>query len=197
MSAEYIVEKIGMSRTVGVPSNAVTLVRVLDTKVCEVVSEGRGLVSYARGKKTNKAVAGIQNKYSLSAEFNRIATINVNNSEAGELDLTPLKEASEVNNAVKTTFVSKGRGFAGVMKRWNFAGGPGAHGSRFHRRVGSIGMCEWPGRVMPGKKMPGHYGNKTVSVKNEIISFDENSGVVVLKGSVGGANGSLGRIKLI
>jgi large subunit ribosomal protein L3 len=197
MSAEYIVEKIGMSRTVGVPSNAVTLVRVLDTKVCEVVSEGRGLVSYARGKKSNKAVEGIQKKYSLSAEFNRIATINVNNSEAGELDLTPLKEASEANNTVKTTFNSKGRGFAGVMKRWNFAGGPGAHGSRFHRRVGSIGMCEWPGRVMPGKKMPGHYGNKTVSVKNEIISFDENSGVVVLKGSVSGANGSLGRIKLI
>jgi large subunit ribosomal protein L3 len=103
-NAEYIVEKIGMSRTVSVPSTPVTLLKVIDTKVCEIVSEGRALVSYPRGKKTNKAVSGIQKKYALSAEFNRFATINVNNSEAGELDLTPLKEASESNNTVKTTF---------------------------------------------------------------------------------------------
>jgi large subunit ribosomal protein L3 len=193
MSAEYIVEKIGMSRTLTVPSTPVTLLKVIDVKVCEVVSEGRALVAYANGKKTNKAVAGNQGKYSLSAEFNRFATINVANTEAGDLDLTPLKEAKKL----KTTFNSKGRGFSGVMKRWNFAGGPGAHGSRFHRRVGSIGMCEWPGRVMPGKKMPGQYGNKTASVKNEVLSFDENSGVIVLKGSVSGANGSLGKIKVL
>jgi large subunit ribosomal protein L3 len=82
------------------------------------------------------------------------------------------------------------------MKRWNFGGGPGAHGHRFHRTGGSIGNAEWPGRVQKGKRMSGQYGNEKVTVKNEIVSFDTENGVIVLKGSVPGANGSLGRIKV-
>ena len=119
--------------------------------------------------------------------------MTVPNSEPGDLDTAPLKEAK----VVKSTFFSKGRGFSGVMKRWNFAGGPSSHGSRFHRRVGSIGMCEWPGRVQPGQKMPGHYGNTKNTVKNEVISFDPESGILVVKGSVAGANGSLGRVRIV
>ena len=89
---EYIVEKIGMSRTITVPSKPVTLLRVLDTKVCEV-NEGTAIVAYNSGKKMNKSIEGQQKKYSLSAEFNRLATMEVANTEAGDLDLTPLAEA--------------------------------------------------------------------------------------------------------
>ena len=189
---EFIVEKIGMSRTISVPSIPVTLLKVQDVKVCELTSDGRAIVAYASGKKRNKAIEGQQKKYGLSPEYNRFATLKVANSEAGDLDLTPLSEAKKV----KTTFKSKGRGFSGVMKRWNFAGGPRSHGSRFHRAPGSIGNCEWPGRVQPGQKMPGQYGNRTVTVKNEIVSFDPEKRILVVKGAVPGPNGAMGRVRI-
>lgn len=188
---EFIVEKIGMSRTVSVPSTAVTLLKVLETKVCEV-TDGVALVSYSNGKKFNKAIEGQQKKYNLSKEFNRFATLTVANAEAGDLDVSPLTEGA----VLKTTFKTKGRGFQGGVKRWNFAGGRASHGHRMGRRTGSIGNCEWPGRVMPGKKMPGQYGNTNVSVKNDVVSFDAETGILVVKGSVSGPNGALGKVKV-
>jgi len=189
---EYIVEKIGMSRTISVPSKPVTLLKVVEAKVCEV-TDGRALVAYSNGKKTNKSVEGQQKKYALPADFNRFATIDVANTEAGDQDMSPLSEAT----VVKSTFNTKGRGFTGVMKRWNFGGGPAEHGHRFNRRTGSIGMCEWPGRVMPGKKMSGQYGNEQVTVKNSVLSFDAENGVLVLVGSIPGPKGALGRVKVV
>lgn len=190
---EYIIEKIGMSRTIAVPSVPVTLLRVLAAKVCEVDANKRALVSYTSGKKMNKAIAGQQKKYNLSAEFNRFMTMDVANSEVGDLDTAPLGDSK----VVKVSLNTKGRGFSGVIKRHNFSGGPGAHGHRFHRTTGSIGNCEWPGRVQKGKKMPGQYGNTQVTVKNEIVSFDAQNGILAVKGSVPGANGSLGRARIV
>ena len=190
---EYIIEKIGMSRTIAVPSVPVTLLKVLEAKVCSVDENKRALVSYASGKKMNKAIAGQQKKYDLSAEFNRFVTLDVANTQAGVLDTAPLGEAK----TLKVSLNTKGRGFTGVMKRHNFSGGPGAHGHRFHRSTGSIGNREWPGRVQRGKKMPGHYGNTQVTVKNEVVSFDPASGILVVKGSVPGANGSLGKARIV
>ena len=188
---EFIVEKIGMSRTISVPAVPVTLLRVLNTKVCEV-TDGVAIVSYASGKKMNKTIEGQQKKYDLSKEFNRFATLDVANTEAGDLDVAGLSEAK----VLKTTFTTKGRGFSGVVKRWNFAGGRASHGHRMGRRTGSIGMCEWPGRVMPGKKMPGQYGNTTNSVRNDVISFNAETGILVVKGAVSGPNGGLGRVRI-
>ncbi len=188
---EYIVEKIGMSRTITVPSKPVTLLKVVDVKVCEV-NEGTAIVAYNSGKKMNKSIEGQQKKYNLSSEYNRFVTLEVANTEAGDLDLAPLSEAT----TVKSTFNTKGRGFSGGMKRWNFGGGPASHGHRFGRRTGSIGNAEWPGRVMKGRKMPGQYGNTQNSVKNEIISFDAENNILAVAGSVSGANGSLGRVKV-
>ncbi len=190
---EYIIEKIGMSRTISVPSVPVTLCKVLKAKVCEIGENNKAIVAYSASKKTNKAIQGQQKKYNISKEFNKFVTLKVNNKEVGDIDLTPLKEAKRV----KATFTTKGRGFSGVMKRWNFAGGPGGHGSRFHRAPGSIGNCEWPGRVQKGRKMPGQYGNTQVTVKNDVISFDEENGILVLKGAISGANGNVGKIRII
>jgi len=189
---EFIVEKIGMSRTVGIPSVPVTLLKIVPAKVCEI-KEDKALVAYPNGKKINKPIEGMQKKYGLSKEFNRFVELKVANTEPGDLSVEPLKEAKKI----KITFKSKGRGFSGVVKRYGFGGGPGAHGSRFHRAPGSIGNCEFPGRVMPGKKMPGHYGNKNVTVNADVIEFDENMGVLVVKGSVPGANGSIGRVRIV
>ncbi|EAM0569170.1 50S ribosomal protein L3 [Campylobacter jejuni] len=188
---EYIVEKIGMSRTITNLSIAVTLLRVVNAKVCEVEG-GKALVAYPKGKASNKCVAGQQKKYNLSAEYNRFATLEVANTEAGDLDETPLNEAK----ILKVSFNTKGRGYSGVMKRHNFAGGPASHGSRFHRRHGSIGNREWPGRVQPGMKMAGHYGNTKVTVKNEVVSYDAENKILVVKGAVPGYNGAMGKIRI-
>ena len=191
---EFIVEKIGMSRTIASQSVPVTLLRVLKAKVCSVNENASALVAYSSGKYANKALAGQQKKFGLSAEFNRFATLSkVANKESGDLDVSSLNEAK----LLQVTFKSKGRGFSGLIKRHGFAGGPAAHGSRFHRTSGSIGNREWPGRVQKGRKMAGHYGNETVSVRNSFISFDALSGVLAVKGSVSGANGALGRVRIV
>lgn len=190
---EYIVEKIGMSRTVDRVSLPVSLLRVINTKVCEVGENNKAIVAYAGGKSNNKTIAGQQKKYSLSKEFNKFASLEVANSEIGDQDMTPLDGAK----VIKASFNTKGKGYQGVMKRHGFAGGPKSHGSRFHRRSGSIGNCEWPGRVQPGRKMPGQTGNVKVTVKNEVVSFDKDNGVLVVKGSVPGFNGAMGRIRIV
>jgi len=189
---EYIVEKIGMSRTVGLESTPVTLLKLVNAKICEV-SGDKALVAYADGKAKNKAIAGQQKKFGLSSEFNKFASLCVKNAEVGDLSTAPLGEAK----VLKVSFTSKGKGYQGVMKRHGFAGGPKSHGSRFHRRHGSIGNCEWPGRIQPGMKMAGHTGNEQKTVKNEVVSFDANSGVLVVKGCVPGYNGAMGRVRIV
>jgi large subunit ribosomal protein L3 len=99
----------------------------------------------------------------------------------------------EVGTKVDVVGTSKGKGFAGVMKRHNFKGGPGGHGSHFHRAPGSIGMCATPSRVLKGVGMPGHMGSETVTVqKLEVIKVDSEQNLLVVKGAVpGGKNGLL------
>ncbi|KAA6226650.1 50S ribosomal protein L3 [Campylobacter sp. LR185c] len=188
---EYIVEKIGMSRTISNPSIPVTLLKIVKAKVCELDND-RALVAFVKGKANNKCIAGQQKKYNLSKEFNRFVVLEVANTEVGDLDVSPLNEAK----ILKISFNSKGRGYSGVIKRHGFSGGPASHGSRFHRRHGSIGNREWPGRVQPGMKMAGHYGNVKISVKNEVISYDAENQILVVKGSVPGYNGAIGRIRI-
>jgi len=191
---EFIIEKIGMSRTVDVPSVPVTLLKVIETKVCEVREDGKALVAYNSSKKLNKSIEGQQTKYGVSKEFNKFMTIEVaEGTETGDLSTEVLSEAT----LVKTSLDTKGRGFQGGMKRHGFGGGPAAHGHRFGRRIGSIGNAEWPGRVQKGKKMPGQYGNTKTTVKNDIISFDAENGILVLKGSIPGHNGARGLVRIV
>ncbi len=91
---------------------------------------------------------------------------------------------------------SKGKGFAGVFKRWGFHGGRKSHGSMFHKRPGSIGCSAYPSRVVKGKKMPGQMGSKRVTLKNLIvIQTDKENNLLIVKGSVPGAKGSYLLIK--
>ena len=191
---EYIIEKIGMSRTVEVPSVPVTLLKVVEAKVCEIREDGKALVAYNSSKKLNKSIEGQQTKFGVSKEFNKFMTIEVaEGTEAGDLSTAALSEAT----SVKTSLNTKGRGFQGGMKRHGFSGGPAEHGHRFGRRIGSIGNAEWPGRVQPGKKMPGQYGNTQVTVKNDVLSFDAQNGILVLKGSIPGHNGARGLVRIV
>lgn len=87
---------------------------------------------------------------------------------------------------------SQGKGYQGVMKRHNFAGGPAAHGSGFHRHGGSTGMRTTPGRCLPGTKKPGQMGSERVTVQNlRVVEMDEKRGLLVIEGAVPGVRGSL------
>ena len=92
---------------------------------------------------------------------------------------------------VDVTGISKGRGFAGVVKRHGFSGGPDTHGSGFHRAPGSLGPGTDPGRVHKGTRMAGHYGAEKVTEKNlTVVSVDTEKNVMLVKGSVPGSKGS-------
>ncbi len=101
-------------------------------------------------------------------------------------------ETLEGIKKVKITGTSKGRGFSGVIKRWNFRRGRETHGSHHHREPGSSGMCAKPGRILKGKKFPGHYGDVQVTKVTEIVEIDKENNLFAVKGPVPGAkNGYL------
>lgn len=102
----------------------------------------------------------------------------------------------QVGEKVHVVGTSKGKGFAGVMKRWGFKGGKASHGSMFHRSPGSVGASAFPSRVVKGKKLPGHMGHKRVTVRNlTVIQADKENNLLVVKGTVPGARGSYLLIK--
>ena len=107
----------------------------------------------------------------------------------GDVVKVDVFEKGEFLDVVGTT---KGRGFQGVVKRYNFGGGRASHGGAWTRRTGSIGCCEWPGRVNKGKRMPGHTGNTRCTVQNlEIVKVMPEDNVLLVKGAVPGANGGI------
>ena len=98
----------------------------------------------------------------------------------------------EAGEKIDVTGISKGKGFAGPMKRWGLHRGPMSHGSGYHRGSGSMGACSNPGRVMKGKKLPGHMGVVRVTVQNlEVVKVDAEQNLILLKGAVPGNKGGL------
>jgi large subunit ribosomal protein L3 len=115
-------------------------------------------------------------------------------------DISSVKRGDKVDvgflkhgDLVNVTGLSKGRGFAGVVKRYHFAGGPKTHGQTDrHRAPGAIGSTTFPGRVLKGKRMAGHMGNRRVKARNlEVIQADPERNLLLVKGAVPGADGGL------
>lgn len=111
----------------------------------------------------------------------------------------PLKPGDEVRadifkigDRVDVSGTTKGKGFAGGMKRHGWKGGPGSHGSNFHRRPGSVGQSASPGHVIKGKTLPGHMGNERVTTQNlEVVNVDPTKNLIAVRGSVPGAPGGV------
>jgi large subunit ribosomal protein L3 len=111
----------------------------------------------------------------------------VESAEAFEPGQEITVEQFAIGDRIEVIGTSKGRGFAGTVKRWRFAVGPMSHGSMSHRAPGSIGASAYPSRVVKGKKMPGHMGNARVTVKNlEVIDVRPEDNLLLVKGSVPG-----------
>ena len=120
-----------------------------------------------------------------------------NNEEVYEVGSHLTADVFEVGQHVDVTGTSKGKGYAGVIKRHNFSMQDATHGNSLaHRAHGSIGQCQTPGRVWKGKKMSGHMGNEQKTVQSlEIVHMDKENNVIYIKGSVPGFNGSQVKIK--
>ncbi len=118
--------------------------------------------------------------------------------DAAELEVGSEYKADVFENGEKidVSGTSKGKGFLGVIARWGQHRGPMTHGSRYHRRPGSMGACASPAKVMKGKRLPGRGGNDNVTVQNlEIIKVDADKNLLLIKGAVPGAAGGLVSIK--
>ncbi len=118
---------------------------------------------------------------------------NVDDYQIGQkIDVSVFSEGEKIDLIGK----SKGRGYSGVMKRWNFSGGEKTHGSKFHRDLGSTGNASYPSKVFKGKKMAGRYGNERVTIQNsEVVYIDAQNNLIAVKGGVPGARGGLVTIR--
>ena len=134
---------------------------------------------------------------SLKAKFSKIKTepkryireFRVSNPDDYEVGQELKVDIFEEGSFIDVCGTSKGKGFAGVIKRWGFAGGPKSHGSRFHRAPGSIGASASPSRVFKGQKLPGQMGNKRVTTQSlKIVRMDKEKNLLVIKGAVPGAS---------
>lgn len=147
-----------------------------------------GLVEYA--KKPNKAAAGhLAKSGAEGVRFLHEFRLGQGSGDLKQGDRV-LAEEFKPKEVVDVIGTSKGRGFAGLVKRHHFRGGPATHGSMFHRAAGSIGASSFPSRVFPGMKMAGRMGADQVTVRNlEIVSVDAEDSIIAVKGAIPGPNG--------
>ncbi len=201
MATAIIGKKLGMTQIFDESGNHIP-VTVLEVGPCIVVDvktpQKNGYAAVALGfgkkdlKKVNKPTRGLFEKIGTSA-FNVIKEFRI--SEDGVGGFTPGQEITvgifTIGQLVDVIGVSKGKGFAGVVKRWGFHGGRATHGSRFHRAPGSIGMCADPSRTFKGRKLPGHKGDARVTVKDlSVVDVKPEKNIMLIKGAVpGGKNG--------
>jgi large subunit ribosomal protein L3 len=200
MSPGILGKKIGMTQVFR-PDGQVVPVTLLQAGPCMVVQRKTpttdgydavqlGLVENIKEKRINKPQAGHLKKAGAGGtRYMREISLR-----PGDDDLKPgdqvLVDQFKPKDMVDVIGVSKGRGFAGVVKRHHFRGGEGSHGSMFHRAPGSIGASSFPSRVVPGMRMGGHMGDERVTVRNlEVIDVVTEDNVLVVKGAVPGPNG--------
>jgi large subunit ribosomal protein L3 len=201
MSKGIIGTKLGMTQVFAGGEELIP-VTVIQAGPCQVVqkktkeTDGYDAIQIGFGdikvQRLDKARMGHLRRAGVEPKRN-LKEIRVGNVEEYEVGQEIRADIFKPGDLIDITGTSKGKGFAGVMKRHGFHGGPASHGSQFHRRVGAIGAHEWPGKVFKGQKMPGHHGDKKVTVQNlQVVEVDAESNLIMVRGAVpGGKNGQL------
>ncbi len=186
-----IARKVGMSR-IFLESGEEVPVTYLEVRPNIVVrmktkeKDGYDAVVLGVGAKMWRSRKGKEHtRYSVQKEWKVESLEGLETGKQLSVDVLPAE------SMVTITGVSKGKGFQGVMRRWNFSGGPASHGSHFKREPGTIGMRAKPGRVLKGHHMAGRMGGDTITLKHRsVVMVDSAKGVLAIKGPIPGPAGS-------
>ena len=204
MKKGIIGRKIGMTQIFDEKGNVIP-VTVIEAGPCVVAqvktteNDGYNAVQLGFGdvkdKHINKPEAGHFAKAKL-ANKKHLREFRLDSIEGIKVGDEVKADVFEAGEKIDVQGTSKGKGFQGVIKRHGQHRGPMGHGSMYHRRPGSMGSTSTPGRVFKGKKLPGHMGRVTITIQNlDVVRVDMDKNVILLKGSVPGAKGSILKIK--
>ncbi len=200
MSRGLLGKKLGMtgfftSEGRFVPVTVIEAGPCVVTQIKTRATDGYNALQLGFGQKKESRVSKpLQGHFKKSGDqsFQYLKEFFVENPAEYNLGQEITVEMFNVGDRVDVVGTTKGRGFAGVIKRYGFHRGPVTHGSRNVRRPGSIGCSAWPAKVIRGKKMPGHYGNDRKTVRNlEIVDIRAEDNVILVKGAVPGAESGL------
>lgn len=200
MSLGLLGNKIGMTQIFDKSGNIipVTILKVgpcVITQVKTKLKDGYNAIQVGYGNIAHKMLTQPQLGHLQKSNIQPLRYLkefHVNDPTAFQVGQILNVESFFTGQLINITGKSIGKGFSGLQKRHNFARGPMSHGSKNHRAPGSIGMGTSPGRVLPGKKMAGQLGNKTITVKKlKIVQVNHNENILVIKGAVPGKPGNL------
>ena len=202
MKLELLGKKLGMSQVYDADNNLVP-VTIIEAGPCPVLqvktlaTDGSNAVQIGyntSGKSPNKKNACANgHAKKANAEPQQVSQeFSLNESDEYKIGSCITVDDFKAVDKVDIVSKTKGKGFQGVVKRWNFGGGPASHGSMFHRRGGSYGLCQWPGRIFKNKKMPGHMGDKSRTTQNlKVVKILPEKNILLIKGSVPGHKGAI------
>lgn len=201
MAQQAIVgEKVGMTQTwVDDQVVPVTVVKVEPMRIVQIKTtekDGYTAIQVTYGskeaKKLNQPEAGHFSKAGVEPG-KRLVELRLDSVDGLEVGQEIGVDTIESGTGVDVTGTSRGKGFAGVMKRHNFAGGPASHGAhKVHRKPGAIGQCAFPARVFKGMKMAGHMGHEQVTTQNlTVVQSDAERNILLIKGAVPGPAGGV------
>ncbi len=188
-------KKVGMTRVFNEDGKVVP-VTVIEAGPCPVVQvktkdhDGYDAIQLGFGtrkeQRTNKPLMGHFGKSGV-APATMLGEVRLDDASGVEVGSEVRADIFKVGEKVRVTGFSKGKGFQGVVKRWGFRGGPDSHGSKGHRQPGSIGQCATPAKVWKNRKMPGHAGNRRMTVKNlVVVRVDREKNLIAVRGAVPG-----------
>jgi large subunit ribosomal protein L3 len=192
-------KKVGMTQIFDEAGHAVG-VTVVELGPCTVIrkkKDARVQIGFEPAKEKNMTKPKLgQFTKAGTRPFRVLKEFEVLDPESVEVGQEVNLDMFSVGERVKVTGTSKGKGFAGVMKRWNFGGGRKTHGSRSHRIPGAVGQCAWPARIFRGKKMPGRLGGQRVTLARvEVVDIRADENLILLRGPIPGADGGIVTIR--
>ena len=204
MKKALIGRKVGMTQIFDeegkvIPVTAIEVWPCTVTQIKTVEQDGYTAVQLGFGdvkeRKLNKPELGHLSKNKLAPK-KYLREFRLDSVEGMKVGDELKADVFAVGDKVDIQGTSKGKGFQGVIKRHGQSRGPMGHGSMYHRRPGSMGPTSTPGRVFPGKNLPGHMGVETVTIQNlEVVKVDLDKNVILVKGSVPGTKGAILKVK--
>jgi len=205
MIKEIFGKKIGMTRIFrengkSIPVSVLEIARCYVIQIKRLEKEGYNALQIGfqpkKEKRINKPMTG-HFKTAEKGGFAFLREIRVDDADSFEVGQEIDPDIFNVGDLINARGISKGKGFAGVVKRWGFSGGDKTHGCRSHRVPGSIGASATPSRVLKGKKLPGRMGNQLKTIKNlEVVDILKERDLILIKGAVPGSKGNFLELKV-